>query len=190
MGILETVQRTRQAAVRVRMMAEQMLYAGTGSREPDAKRDGILRDEPHALDERGMTFREVPAGGQSARACEEELDPLLGRDPRREESERACEPMGSARGGAMRGRLPGLAQRGNRRCVALSARSLDVVRAFDGAGAASRERIGAPLVRAKSPRCRRRLVDRAPDKGVAETKAAGYVGLTNEVEAPGVVLGG
>src|ERR671911_49074 len=184
MGILETVQRTRQAAVRVRMMAEQMLDSRTGSREPDAKRDGILRDELHALDERGMSFREVPAGGQSARACEEELDPLLGRCFRREESERACEPMGSARGGAMRGRLPGLAQRGNRRCVALSARALD------GADAPSRERIGAPLVRAKSPRCRRRLVDRAPDKGVAETKAAGYVGLTNEVEAPGVVLGG
>src|SRR5918994_3618640 len=182
MGVLETVQRTRQAAVRVRMMAEQMLYAGTGSREPDAKRDGILRDELHALDERGMSFREVPAGGQSARACEEELDPVLGRCFRREQSERACEPMGSARGGAMRGCLPGLAQRGNRRCIALSACSLYMVRAIYRADAPSRERIGAPLVRAKSPRCRRRLVDRAPDKRVAETKAAGYVGFTNEVE--------
>jgi hypothetical protein len=97
--------------------------------------------------------------------------------------------MGSAGGRAMRGRLPGLAQRRDGRRVALSARPLDVVRAFYRAGAASRERIGAPLVRAKSPSCRRRLVDRPPDERMAEAKAAGYVGLTDEVKAQEFVYG-
>jgi len=59
--------------------------------------------------------------------------------------------MGSARGRAMCGCLPGLAQRGDGRCVALSACSLDVVRAFYRAGAAGRDRVGGPLVRAQSP---------------------------------------
>jgi hypothetical protein len=35
-GILETVQRIRQATVRVRVMAEQVLDSGTRSREPQA----------------------------------------------------------------------------------------------------------------------------------------------------------
>ncbi len=44
------------------------------------------------------------------------------------------------------------------------------------------ERLGAPLVSAQSPAAGRRLVDGPSNERVPEAKAAGHLGLTNEVE--------
>ena len=53
--------------------------------------------------------------------------------------------------------------------------------ALDAGGAAGRERLRGPLVRAEPPGARSGLVDGAPDQRVAEAKTAGHVGVTDKV---------
>ena len=131
--------------------AEQVLDAGAGSGESDAKVDRILGDELDALEDCRVSFREVPGRRERAGAREKELDALLRRGIVGEESERFREPVGSACGRAMRGCLACLAQDGNRRCVSLPSGALHVVGALGCARAAAGKGLSAPLVGPESP---------------------------------------
>ena len=136
-----------------------------------------------------MRLGEVSAGGQRSRAREQELDPLVGGRVVGEKSKRDREPVCCARRRSMGAAFPASRNVATAACVALLSGALDVVCALRRADTAGRERVGAPLVSAEPPPAGRRLVDRAPHERMPEAKAAGHVGLANQVEAQQLVHG-
>ena len=101
----------------------------------------------------------------------------------RQEAQRFTEPEGSARRGPLGGTLTGLAQRGDRRRVALFGRVLEMVRPLRRRGPAGGEHVSATGVRTESPTRRRRLVDRSPHQRVTEPEPARHLSAPNKIEA-------
>ena len=162
------------------LVAEEVLYPGARRRELAAKRDRLLGHDREALQQGGVAVGELAGRGQRAGAGEEELDALVRQRSLRQEAQRACEPACGSRGCARRDLLSG--QNGDGGHVALARAALDVVCARWRGGAPRHERFGAALVRAQPPAAWRGLVDRPSHERVPEAKAAGHVGMANEVE--------
>ena len=183
----EAAHGAREAGVRLVVAAEEVLHAGTGRCETHPQCDRFRREELQALEQGGVPVGELPRCDQRPRAGEEQLDPHLGRRRAGQEPERLAKPRRGARWNAQGGGLPRLAQSGDGGRVALARRTFDVMRALRRGGTARGERLGASLVSAQSPTARRRLVDRPPDQRVPKAKAAGDVGLADEVESQQLV---
>ena len=89
----------------------------------------------------------------------------------------------------MSGGISGLTQRLDSRCVSVPPSTLNVMRALCRSDAAGRKCGGTTFVRAESPPARSGYVDRSTNKRMTKAKAAGYVSLTNHVEAKQLVDG-
>ncbi len=175
--------------MRVGVVAEEMLDAGTRRRESDAQPERVRRDELDALENGRVPFGEVPARCQRPRAREEELDALLGGRIVGEQPERASEPGCGTRRGTMRRRFAGLAERCDGGCVALACCALDVMSAAGCAHPARGQSAGASLVCAEPPAGRRRLIDRPTHERMSEAEPARHVGLPNQIEPQELVDG-
>ncbi len=75
----KAVHRADEPGVRLLVAAEQVLDAGARRREPHPQRDRLGRDEPDALQQRGVPVGELPGRDERPRAGEQQLDPHLGR---------------------------------------------------------------------------------------------------------------
>src|SRR5215217_1680020 len=164
------------------LLAEEVLDSGACSCEPGAQCDRVLGHDREALEQCGVAVGELAGRGQSTGAREEELDALIRPRARREETQRTREPACGSRGGTRCDLLSSFAEDGDGGHVALARAALDVVCARWRGGAPRRERLSTALVRAQAPAAWRGLVDRPSHERMPETKAAGHVGVANDVE--------
>ena len=64
--------------MRVVVVAEKVLDARAGNREPEAKLRGFRRRESDAFEKNGTAFSKETCCRQCAGPCQQQLDPLLG----------------------------------------------------------------------------------------------------------------
>ena len=128
------------------MAPEQALDCGARAREPRSQKRRALGDDRERLHQSGVAVRETADSRERFRARAEKLDALVDGGVR-EEAQRVCKPLCSARRREPNGLLTGFAQHGDRVGVALARRSLHVMGAGSCRGTAPRKRLSASLVR-------------------------------------------
>jgi hypothetical protein len=125
----------------------------------------------------------VSTVSQRSSAGQEQLEALVSRGVVGKKAKRDCKPVRGDCRGLMSGGVSGVAQRRDSRRVALSPSALNVMCALYWSDAAICKRCRTTLVCAESPPARRGYVHRSTNKRMTKAKAAGYVSLTNHVEA-------
>ena len=99
------------------VMAEQVLDAGAGDREPQTKLRGSRRREGQAFEKDGTAFGKEARCRQCPGPCQQELDPLLGGRALGHETKCGGEPARGALGRLMHRRVAGFAKNRHRGLV-------------------------------------------------------------------------